>query len=334
MKTGTSYFAVRIPRHVAADMDLLVRDGFSYVCHTFSENDMTFYHPTMKEILRITRDKGLEIYLDPWGVGKVFGGEAFSSFVGSNLDALQVLSDGKPAGLACPMHPKFRVFMKQWIESAAELQPDVLFWDEPHFSVGTWVGDREGQWGCRCDICKAHFHERFGFDMPNERTPEVHAYLEWAIHDFLSYVIAEGAACGLRNALCLLPHESGTHGAVDNWNSFAAIKGLNIIGTDPYFELFGTGLEQVEQYSRRVRQAADENGIESEVWFQGFKIASGREPLQTQAVDIAAAAGISRLAVWGFEACDHLGWVRPDNPPLLWKTFVDKFAELQNAPAR
>jgi hypothetical protein len=167
--------------------------------------------------------------------------------------------------------------------------------------------------------------------MPATRTPEVHAYLEWAIHDFLTFVIAEAAKCGLRNALCLLPHAEGTHGAVDNWDNFADIRGLDIIGTDPYFDLFGTGLEQVGQYSRRVRDAATRNGIESEIWFQGFKIASGREHLQAQAVDIAAAAGISRLAVWGFEACGHLGWVRPDNPQLLWQTFLDKFAELHSS---
>ena len=51
MKTGTSYFGVRIPRHVASDMDDLVRDGFSYVCHTFSENDLLFYRSTMKDIV-------------------------------------------------------------------------------------------------------------------------------------------------------------------------------------------------------------------------------------------------------------------------------------------
>lgn len=329
MKTGTSYFGVRIPRHAAKDMDQLVRQGFTYVCHTFSENDMLFYHRTCKEIVKITRDKGLEVYVDPWGVGRVFGGEAFSNFVACNLDALQVLSDNEPVGFACPMNPKFRKFMVEWIEAAVNLQPDVIFWDEPHFSVGTWIGDRKGQWGCRCKVCKGLFFDRYGFDIPNERTPEMHAYLEWGIRDFLEFVIGEAAKRGVRNGLCLLPHEKGTQGAVDNWDSFAAIKGLNIMGTDPYFQLFNKGLEQVADFSKRVKESADAHGIESEVWFQGFKIPAGKEHLQAEAVEIAAKAGIDRLAVWGFEACDHMAWIRPDDPVKLWRTFVEKLAEVK-----
>ncbi len=324
-KIGTSYFGNRILRHVAADMDQLVREGFTYVCHTYSENDMLFYHRTMKDIGRITREAGLEFYADPWGVGKVFGGEAFSNFIACNLDCLQVLSDGKPAGQACPMNPHFREFMIEWIEKALELGPDYIFWDEPHFSLSSWIGGRPGQWGCRCDVCKGHFHDRFGHEMPTQRTPEVNAYLEWGIRDFLAFVIGAVKERGGKNCLCLLPHDEGEEGAVTNWEEFAKIPGLDILSTDPYFELQKKPIGHVEKYGKVIHDLAAKYNIESELWYQGFRVDSGREHLQGEAIDIGAALGVSRMAVWGFDACDHMGWIRPDDPKKLWSVITERF---------
>lgn len=329
LKTGVSYFGNRIPRHVKADMEQLVRQNFTYVVHTFNENDMLFYSGTMKEIVRITKEAGLDVQIDPWGVGKVFGGESFSNFVATNLDALQILSDGKPAGTACPMHPKFRAFMVEWIEAALETGAETLFWDEPHFNISTWLGGREGQWGCRCPVCQGHFHDRFGYEMPNERTPDVVAYLEWGILDFLTFVIGEGAKRGAKNTLCLLPHDEGEEGATNSWEEFAAIPGLTTFGTDPYFQLFNKDMDYVERFTRKALEAAKAHGLETEIWFQAFRIPAGAEVRQAEAVDLVHRLGVRDLAVWGFEACDHMAWIRPDDPQLLWKTFVDKFGELK-----
>lgn len=325
IKIGSSYFGNRILRHVRSDMEQLVREGFTYVVHTYSENDMLFYHRTMKDILAITRDCGLESYVDPWGVGKVFGGEAFSNFVACNLDDLQILSDDKPAGQACPMNPNFRKFMVEWIEKALELNPDYIFWDEPHFSISTWIGGRKDQWGCRCKHCNELFRAKYGHDIPKQRTPEVHAHLEWAMRDFLAYVVGETKKRGGKNCICLLPHDTGEEGAVANWEAFARIPGLDILSTDPYFEFAKKGIDHVEKYARIVKQVTEAQGIESEVWIQGFKVAAGREQLQADAVEVAAKVGVPRIAVWGFEACDHMGWIRPDDPQKLWKVLTAKF---------
>ena len=47
MAIGVSYFGNRILRHVAADMDDLVRAGFTGVLHTMSENDLAYYRDTI-----------------------------------------------------------------------------------------------------------------------------------------------------------------------------------------------------------------------------------------------------------------------------------------------
>ncbi|MCX7765746.1 MAG: hypothetical protein N2246_03455, partial [Candidatus Sumerlaeia bacterium] len=78
MELGVSYFGNRILRYVEQDMRTLARLGCTFVVHTFSENDFYFYRGTMQEIVALSHAAGLTVYLDPWGVGKVFGGEAFT----------------------------------------------------------------------------------------------------------------------------------------------------------------------------------------------------------------------------------------------------------------
>lgn len=329
MKFGVSYFGNRIHRHVEADMKRLASEGFNLVCHTFSENDYLFYRETMKDLVQISKDHGMETYVDPWGVGKVFGGEAFSNFVATNLDCLQILSDDKPAGMACPMNPRFREFIVEWIEAALETGADMIFWDEPHFSISSWIGGRKGQWGCRCPICQEKFYERFGYGMPKERTEDVSAYLEWGIFDFLSFAIGETKKRGGKNALCLLPHDPGEEASTTIWDKFAQIEGLDVFGTDPYFELQKKDISHVRDYCKVVMDACASRNLEPQIWFQAFKIARGREPLQAEAVQIAYDAGVRNLCIWGIDACHHISWIRPDDAETVWKTFVDKFAELR-----
>lgn len=328
-KFGCSYFGNRMPKHVATDLKTLRKNGFNLIVHTYNENDQLFYKRTMNEIVRMTKEEGFEVYVDPWGVGKVFGGESFSNFVACNLDCLQMLSDGKPAGAACPMNPRFRNFMITWIEDALESGTDMIFWDEPHFSLPTFLGGRAGTWGCRCNICQGLFQERFNYPMPAEKTPDVHAFLEWGIRDFLQFCILEAKNRGGKNALCLLPHEGAEAGAMSDYNSFAAMKGLDVFGFDPYFDFWKKPLEHVTKFSEITLQCANANNLEGQVWFQGFKIAAGNEHLQAEAVELAYKAGIKNFAVWGVDACDHMGWIRPADPQKLWNTFLEAFAKIR-----
>src|SRR3712207_2175238 len=105
---GCAYFGVRILRHVERDLDDFVRRGFTGVLHTFSENDLAYYRETMRRIVDASHERGLEVQMNPWGVGRTFGGEAESMFVTKNLDACQVLDDGTRVGAACLNHPRYR----------------------------------------------------------------------------------------------------------------------------------------------------------------------------------------------------------------------------------
>ena len=133
MKTGIAYFQNRDPRHFERDLDDMVEHGCNFVVHTYSELDMAYYNQAMEKIIAMTKDRGLEVYLDPWGFGGVYGGETFSRFVAENLDARQVARDGRSLPAACPNQPAFRELQQLWIRRAADLGADVCFWDEPHY---------------------------------------------------------------------------------------------------------------------------------------------------------------------------------------------------------
>ena len=128
MIKGVSYFGVRSPKHVLADMQDIKAAGFNAVLHTWSEEDQQYYYGTMKEIVDKSTDIGLTVYVNPWGVGRVFGGEAYSELTARNHDLCQVALDGKPKVAACPNHPEFRAYMHKWIESVCATKVSTIFW--------------------------------------------------------------------------------------------------------------------------------------------------------------------------------------------------------------
>lgn len=326
MRLGVTYFGSRIARHVAADMRELARLGFHYVIHTMPEYDLAFHRGTMRDIVSITHDAGLEAHMDPWGVGNVFGGEPFSRFVEQRAgapDGLQVLDDGQPAPFACPNSPAFRAFMREWTEAAIETGADVLFWDEPHFHSADFLGGRRGRWGCRCAHCRERFAAAHGGrPMPEVETPEVAAFKEASLREFLGGLLAQGAAAGRRNILYLTanipPAEARAH-----WLGFARLPHLEAVSTGPYWLWRGDPVESVGEFARALQALAEETGHAAQLWIQGCKIPRGREKEVRRAVELARAAGIRDLAVWAFEGCACESWIACEDPAAAWREIVE-----------
>jgi len=325
MKLGCAYFGNRIVRHVAEDMQQLREQGFHYVVHTFSEFDLQFHSGTMKQIVEVTREAGLEAQLDPWGIGNVFGGEPYSNFAAQNIfEAGQVLDDDRPVALACPNSPLFLEFMEGWIDAAAHAGPEALFWDEPHFHSPDFLGGRKGRWGCRCIHCRNKFETQTGRPMPAVETDEVKAFKIESLRSFLEILVKRAVDRGLQNILCVAPH-IGADQVSRLWKPYARIPGLDMLGTDPYWQLLGRPVEIVREYALAIRKLCDEFDIEPQLWIQMFQLKKGREDEVGQAIDLALEAGIRNLAVWGFECCSHETWSRCDLPEDGWRIALEAF---------
>jgi len=326
--TGVAYFDARARRHWEKDLDDMVESGVSYVVHCVSEFDLRWQKESVRRLVAATKARGMSVWLDPWGVGEVFGGEPFSRFGAIHPEARQIRSDGLATTHACLNQPAFRAFVRAWIDDVADLGGDVVFWDEP-----TWkVDGLNGAWCCRCDRCRALFRERTGADLPVELSPEVRAFHEWSMAELLGDACEHAHDRGLRNAICIMPPEASNPGFTD-WDTAASIRGLDIFGSDPYwFSFGGDPAEYVARNTRHTIEVADRHGLEHHVWIQAFEVPEGREGEIAIAIDAAVGAGVRNLAVWSYDGCSAMSTCECERPELAWDVVRRSFRGLRGLP--
>lgn len=317
---GVSYFGVRSPKHVLTDMKDIQAAGFNAVLHTWSEEDQQYYYGTMKEIVDSSADLGLNVYVNPWGIGRVFGGEAYSELTARNHDLCQVALDGKPKVAACPNHPEFRAYMHRWIESVCNTKVSTIFWDEPHFYF-----EKGGlsNWSCRCPICQAKFRERFGYDMPaaafdampQSQARDVLQFREDSLIDFLKEMTEDVHAHGKRNCVCMLP--PWFPAGLDDWGKVAKLESVDEVASDPYWEK-GASEEWVrEKYAvtaKKLTDVAKQYGKAVQMWIKAYQIEAGRENDLAIAVAESRKAGISNIFAWSYRGTETLSWLKSENP--------------------
>jgi hypothetical protein len=321
---GVSYFGNRILRHVAADMEGLAADGFTGVLHTFTENDLAYYRATMGRIVEASHAAGLEVQIGPWAVCQLFGGEAESRFTAFHPDAGQVLDDGRSTPAGCPNNPAVRAFVRSWADAAIDTGADHVFWDEPHWVHPDHFGLDPARWGCRCRHCQAGYAERNGGAvMPAELTPEVLAFRQECLVDFIADLVAHCDRQGAATTVCLLPLTGGVHGLPD-WAPVAALPGLGTLATDPYWKGFGEPAGPfVTRFSELVARLAADHGVGGQIWIQGFRLEPSDEADIRTAVAAARAAGIEDLWTWGYEACGHMSALAGSDPAAVWTVLRD-----------
>ncbi|MBI3614995.1 MAG: hypothetical protein HY211_00585 [Candidatus Omnitrophica bacterium] len=326
LKLGVSYYGNRIPWRVKEDLKEIKEAGCTYVVHTFSEEDLEFYLPAMAEIVNATHELGMEVWLDPWGVGQAFGGETYSSLIAKELSVRQISSDGASLPIACPNHPLFREFLLKWIQAGAKLKTDLLFWDEPHFII---LPEREDAppklWACRCPVCQELFKQRTGRPMPDLLTPEVRAFKEECLVECTRFLCDATRAEGLKSSVCLLPFKSSS--TVNNWSKVAQIPSLGIFGTDPYWQPHQREIGSfVGRFAKEVKALADQFGKEGMLWILNFKIPKGEEGTITEALEAGYAQGIRNFAAWSYYGAAPMN-LRAEDPAAVWKTLSAAYQE-------
>ncbi len=352
IETGVAYFGNRIPGHVAEDLCDIVERGCTYVVHTFSENDWTYYHRTMAEVFDLTRRAGLEVWVDPWGVGHVFGGEAFSRWVAEYPEWCQRDGEGRHIAAACLHQPPFRRFVRAWVDAALALAPDVVLWDEPHLFVG--AGPGETRWSCRCPLCCDLYRQCSGESMPvDRRDPGVRAFRAWTVLDFLTDAIGYAHRRGARNAVCLMPDEALPEPGPD-WAEVASIPGLENLGTDPYpfppapggsppWQLDAPDIpvpapappapvrwrSYVERNARRVARLAAAHGLRNHLWIQAFGLPADDRGYVQGAIELAVEAGITNVATWGYQGTGYCSSLACERPEVVWETIGRAYRTLR-----
>lgn len=332
IQTGISYFANRWFHHFNQDLDDILSHSCTFVVHTFSENDLLFARGTLGKFFRATRDAGLGCWADPWGVMGLFGGEAFSAFVPRNLESSQVLNSGQTVPAACPSAEETRIEMKTWIDAALEAGADTIFWDEPHLFIPEWESTSfapQDAWACRCPRCMERFRNEFGKAMPTVLTPELQAFRQNLLLEFLGEMIAYTKAQGAKNAVCLLPVSEESREGLP-WDRVSSLPGIDIFGTDPYWLIFERDVREfVAEQTRKVVAVCQERGIQPHIWAQAFKVPAGRESEIALALSTAKSEGATILAAWGYRGCEALSKIACDRPAVAWEIIGSAFSRLR-----
>ncbi|MBI4227970.1 MAG: hypothetical protein HY600_06860 [Candidatus Omnitrophica bacterium] len=327
VKTGVSYYGCRIPWRAREDLQAIADNHCTFVVHTFSEEDHEFYAKAVGEIVRETRALGLEAWLDPWGVGQAFGGETYSALVMKRRELCQVSASGDTLPICCLNHPGFREYLTQWAKAAVDLGAQVLFWDEPHFFIYPEDGSPSAtRWACRCAVCQAKFQAAFRQPMPMTLTPDVRRFKEDSLVEFLTFLCDEGKRLGVRNAMCYLPFENSS--TFSDWARVAALPGLDIIGTDPYWRPHQTDVAaHVGRAAQRIAGLAAAHQKEGQIWILNFNIKRGEEGRIPEAIEAAYAAGIRNLAAWSYYGAGYIS-LASDDPQRVWETLGACYAAL------
>lgn len=325
---GTSYFGVRNRSHAETDLDRFRDAGLNAVLHTFSERDKRYYEGTMQDVVAASKERGFTVYVNPWSVGRVFGGEALSEFIGEHPEAHQVTSEGQRVAAACFNAPEFREYVRDWTRSAAGLGADVLFWDEPHWFIPEWFDAEFGddEWGCRCEHCQARYEATYDEPMPAEATERVREFKADQLLEFLREMMALAREEGCENAVCLLPSEDAEHGLSD-WEQLAASDDLDVLVTDPYWGVFpdaeGAG-QFVRYFSEKIADVAAEYDLRSQIWIQGFRLPAGSTEDVRIATRTAVGSGVDSVMLWGYDGCKSISEIACEEPEGVWEAFLEE----------
>lgn len=335
---GVSYFSNRMPEHFAKDLEEMRKKGCNQIMLTFSENDQEYYQETIKEFVSLAHSYEMEVALGPWGLGKVFGGEAYSNYVALYYDERQELNNGDRPPCACLNNPHFRKFFVKWLESAIECGTDAVFYDEPHFFLPGWgnqySSDDTSVWGCCCQHCRKIFEKKYGDSMPEKETETVKSFKREMILDFITFAsrTVKQLSSRVETQVCLITDEEFLH--TDIAERLASIPELDEIGTDPYWGT-KTGKELDDYLAREFTQAAqilasvqEKYGKKTHLWIKNFLVKAGTEYAVKKAVDIAIAHDIRSVLAWSYKGTRYMS-IRCDDSHLVWETLTERFQHYQ-----
>lgn len=328
---GVSYFGVRNPQHFQRDLDDIVRLGFTYVVFTFSENDHRFYQGSVAECVRLTRERGLRACVDPWGVGGMFGGEAFTERGAWDLEGQQRRSDGRSLPLLCPNSDEARAYLSRWIDTVADvLQADAIFWDEPHFYLPFGAARAQGLWACCCARCKERFAAAYDKPFPCRETSDVRQVKQAAVADLLGDMTTVAGEKGLRNIVCLLTDPDTLDDLESKWQPYAAMAHIDVLAADPYPLWHGRDVATTRVFCEALQRLGRRYGKATQMWVQGFRVPRDAAPLLGREMRLMAACGMRDIAIWSYLATAYMSSHVCAQPEQVWRVFTQTMAELSD----
>ena len=325
LRLGTAYHCNRILRHVEEDMVDIVNHNMNLVVHMFTHNDMDRHSKVMKDIIAISEDKGLEVWIDNWGLDCGPGDKSY--FTATCPEAKAVFADGTPVRLKpCYNSPEFRKFTKEWLDRVAEIGGKTIFWDEPHMQTDTAHG-----YACRCERCQKLFEERYHRPMPVEMDDDVAEFRTWTLVDYFTEITDYAHSLGLVNTGCIM--FSPSHGiSLDSIDRLLSIPHFDNVGCDPYWNGGPSTAPAIYDYvysrSKKALDTAAQYKKDHNIWIQAYGFKAGREDEIVIASEAAYDAGARTILTWSFRGGESNDY-RAENTDRIWQITGEAFGRLR-----
>lgn len=330
LRLGAAYHGNRMPHHARQDLLDMATHGMDLVVHMFSHTDWDRHKLVMKDIVTMSEDMGLEVWVDNWGLGGPPGDK--SHFLSYYPDSHMRFSNGDMDPVrACLNSEDFRRFTKEWIDTVYFLGARTIFWDEPHMPQKTVDG--KTYYGCACERCRKLFEDKHGYPMPLESTPEAESFGTESIVDYFREMTEYSASKGMKNVICVM---LGTYGmSLEVVDKLCSLPHMDNIGSDPYWidkqaqdpnlNVYQFAYEGAKENLR----VANQFGKDHNVWIQTFKNPKGREEDIIQAAEGLYDAGARTILAWGYYGSESNDYAAK-NAPVTWAKTCEAMLRLRN----
>lgn len=330
---GIAYHGNRMIPHIKDDMREIVSGGFNTVLHMFTHNDWLRHKNIMKEVIEITHENGLDVYINNWGLPGAPGDP--SHFLSLYPGCHQVYNHGGHRDpsfrnvMVCFNRKEFIDFTKEWIDVCFEIGADKIMYDEPHMTTSNYDDKGNPQtWTCRCEVCQKLFEERYGRKMPEIYDADVEDFRIWTFTNYFNQVCGYATAKGMTNAITL--KIQAEHG-ISLYNSKSLFESpvIQNIGSDPYQRVEGyeAVYQFVYEHSKYNIELCKKYAKDYTLWIRGFGLPQSREEEIIAAADAMYDAGGRKIFIWGYRGCDANDY-RMHSPETAWEAMKDAMSRI------
>lgn len=333
-ETGVSYYGVSRIEHARADFEDMRAHNCTAVLLSLTEFDLFFWRPQIPKIVAEAKRQGMTVYLNTWGIGKFFGGEAPSVFLQEcNVEDRQfsAITD-QPLAAASPSSPAFREYVWELVEYLARTcDADGFFWDEPHYAMPIDpVGYQStADFTCRSRITRAKFEARYGYEMPRALTSQVRKFRHDEANELLIECsrIAKERNPQLTVTQCSLPADNNYYlsqqRGFDDWEAIAARADIDTFSTSIIVDPEAP-LAQHRRIARKTVDLARAHGKRPQRWMMSYFDSPSDLSQFTQIARTYQEEGIESIFTWTYRAGAGTFLSAPD-PEAAWAAIGDAF---------
>ncbi|MFA9478760.1 hypothetical protein ACERK3_10675 [Phycisphaerales bacterium AB-hyl4] len=333
-QTSISYYGLNYVEHAEQDFTEMLEHGCTTVILAVTEFDFDFWRPNISRIVDKAHEMGLRVLIDPWGIGKYFGGEQVSLFLQNNIENRQVSAlTGEKLIAACFNTPSFRDYFQRFcLTLAGETNADGFFWDEPHYalpkSFASITGGTGEDWACRCSVCQQKFHAYYGYEMPRLMTDDVKQF-RWREALF----ILEDTSRKIKELKPEMEITCCVHATLNSYyvTEQRGYDNWDMVAASPYFDVFSTTIISwelpdhfFEHITRRTVEIAQKYGKASERWLMGYYKQPADFDQIDRVVDLYESLGVDRLSAWTYRGGHGTVLAAPDALK-LWRRIGDNY---------